>query len=698
VPELATPIDSAPYIPLHAGPNEPVGLLGAHKDAIAWSSAPRNYLLEWVRHVKDEKVENSFNHTLHHALKWLALCKDAEQYNLGRIQLLPEPAGKVRPVALVDYWTQRVMHPVHKWMMAVLSCLPADATYNQDGAVKDFAAQQGNDPVWSIDLKSATDLIPLALYESVFKAVWGEETTTLWLALLSDRAFARPKELVTEDVPEYVYYNRGQPMGTLSSWASMALVHHAIALYAAYKAEKDMPFTRYRVLGDDIVIGDQSVAEQYLSACSSLRIPTSKPKTVVGRTFIFASQVYVNGVNVSPMSLREELGIQSPSQRIEMALRAVSRGWLTDKSSVSRFLRLLISPHNYRRAVKSWKQGKLGNVAQAALGSAFAIGRQVLDRLGFQESKFMPFLLCLQGKVQALVGSQNDPSLKESSHAGDIKLSLAVAMCQRAHRLCRERLYMLQQAEIRWMDWISNMNGTGFRPTGLYPTGLRPTYPKEARTASWKADHTNTLWEYPTATDLKLAYCASLWPAIRDSYEIYFGVASLHSPVPDIIALEAEDEGYGEEDCGMGMSFTEDPLSEMSTPGGRSIAVPKLRKAVGGILLFIHETLETLVKGPEALGTKDPLELVDAVFKAIAKMPRIPTFENLESLRPSRKPQDVDAARTWVRQMKDINMVLDYIPMTEMPTVGGKPTLSLHEEAILASLPSWGQDKNKVFT
>lgn len=36
-------------------------------------------------------------------------------------------------------------------------------------------------------------------------------------------------------VPEYIRYAVGQPMGALSSWAMLALTHHFIVQYAAYR-------------------------------------------------------------------------------------------------------------------------------------------------------------------------------------------------------------------------------------------------------------------------------------------------------------------------------------------------------------------------------------------------------------------------------------------------------------------------------
>jgi hypothetical protein len=61
--------------------------------------------------------------------------KGLDTYCLSRLVLLPEPAGKVRTIGIVDYWTQRALYPLHRWMLGVLSCLPADCTFDQEGGI-----------------------------------------------------------------------------------------------------------------------------------------------------------------------------------------------------------------------------------------------------------------------------------------------------------------------------------------------------------------------------------------------------------------------------------------------------------------------------------------------------------------------------------------------------------------------------------
>jgi len=52
-------------------------------------------------------------------------------------------------------------------------------------------------------------------------------------------------------------------MGALSSWGMLALTHHVIVQVAAARVGFDKTFTDYAILGDDIVVANQSVAKAY---------------------------------------------------------------------------------------------------------------------------------------------------------------------------------------------------------------------------------------------------------------------------------------------------------------------------------------------------------------------------------------------------------------------------------------------------
>jgi hypothetical protein len=267
---------------------------------------------------------------------------------LGRLHAIYEAAGKVRIVAICDYFTQLVCEPIHKYIFALLKGNAQDGTFDQEGAVRSFA-EKGYREIYSFDLKSATDLIPLELYLEVLTPLFGRKITELWSRLLTDRWFLAPHESQDElrrfsESPEsfrtppvgsrirkvgpayYVKYTRGQPMGALSSWGSMALVHHAMVQFAA-RPYFDVWFVAYRVLGDDIVIADARVAAAYVDLCKRYGIALSLAKSLVSKdgVFNFASQTFRKEDNLSTISLKEAIAASTWPARTALALRVLSR-------------------------------------------------------------------------------------------------------------------------------------------------------------------------------------------------------------------------------------------------------------------------------------------------------------------------------------------------------------------------------------
>nr|UJQ92460.1 MAG: putative RNA-dependent RNA polymerase [Mitoviridae sp.] len=338
-------------------------------DAQAWRNAPRNYPLEWFLMHKDRLMsENLEAQAIEH--QWLpdGLPGDTEDINspyrpvlsigkilmavrpskafqakggpiLGRLHTIDEPAGKVRVVAICDYWTQAALKPVHDYLFEILRCIPQDATFDQDGIVQSYY-QRGLSPHWSFDLKSATDLIPLALYKELLKhfllcegedGSMGETRTALWASMLTDRDFSLPpKETLDQElIHSSVRYNTGQPMGALSSWASMAFVHHSLVQFAHYRATgKAVWFTDYLVLGDDVDIASlEAVSTAYKEICAAFGIIIGFAKSLHSKQncFEFANRRFSPDGDISPLSLREELACSTWMERIEFAKRILRR-------------------------------------------------------------------------------------------------------------------------------------------------------------------------------------------------------------------------------------------------------------------------------------------------------------------------------------------------------------------------------------
>jgi hypothetical protein len=236
---------------------------------------------------------------------------------VGKLAQKFEAAGKIRVFAISDYWTQWILRPLHTSLFEVLRDHPCDATFEQEGRVEQFS-KRNYSFIASYDLKSATDLIPIQLYEYVIGHWTSSRVASEWVSLLTQRDY-QFKQKVDPMNTQFVdiRYSRGQPMGTLSSWAGLAMVHHFLVYLSALRAGKPN-FQDYLVLGDDIVIADEAVAKAYVLVCSDYGITIGFAKSFVSRTgmFQFASQNLIKSENISPISLKEALNVTGISYNL----------------------------------------------------------------------------------------------------------------------------------------------------------------------------------------------------------------------------------------------------------------------------------------------------------------------------------------------------------------------------------------------
>jgi hypothetical protein len=217
---------------------------------------------------------------------------------LGRFGVKEEPCGKKRLFAISDYWTQSVCKPLHDYLMATLKRLPMDGTWDQSRAsdmVREETAM--GTKLYSFDLSAATDRFPVRFTELVLGPLIGPDAASAWVTLLTERPYCYKGR-------DY-YYNAGQPMGTLSSWAAFALSHHVVVQLSARLAGYEGLFTGYALLGDDIVIFDQDVATEYRDYMDWLHVEINMDKSVVGVGLAeFAKRIFYKGHEVSGVPAR----------------------------------------------------------------------------------------------------------------------------------------------------------------------------------------------------------------------------------------------------------------------------------------------------------------------------------------------------------------------------------------------------------
>jgi hypothetical protein len=99
-------------------------------------------------------------------------------------------------------------------------------------------------------------------------------------------------------------------MGAYSSWAMLALTHHFIVQVSAWRCGYPITslYKAYALLGDDLVIGDKDVADSYLRIMAALGVGINLAKSIIsdqGSGLEFAKRTFIDGQDVSPISLRE---------------------------------------------------------------------------------------------------------------------------------------------------------------------------------------------------------------------------------------------------------------------------------------------------------------------------------------------------------------------------------------------------------
>lgn len=255
--------------------------------------------------------------------------------NLGKLSIKEEAAGKMRIFAMVDAFTQWSCRPLHDGIFySILKYIPQDGTFNQMAPVNLLLSLKPK-YLASFDLKAATDRIPLEPQTNLIAGLMGREYSVMWGNLLTGRTYWLKQPFVPSQPLNYAV---GQPMGALSSWPSLALIHHFIVQFCAYKVYGTLRwFTLYAVLGDDIVIGDRLVAEEYKAIMSRLGVVIGLAKSIIspsGTTLEFAKRTIHNSVDTSPVPLKELQAVfRSPS-----ALVAFSRKYNLSFTALAKVL------------------------------------------------------------------------------------------------------------------------------------------------------------------------------------------------------------------------------------------------------------------------------------------------------------------------------------------------------------------------
>lgn len=223
---------------------------------------------------------------------------------VSRLHNLPDKEGKVRIIAIMDGVTQAVLYPLHCMVFAILKLIPNDFTHNQRSAVgyivnrsQSLKNRQVTVLFHCFDLSAATDRLPLSVQAPIVGGLLGNASLgENWANLISKRNFTYGGSLIRYEV--------GQPMGAYSSFAMLALTHHAIIQYAWWLLGGGGWCRDYAIVGDDIVILTKPLALKYKEIMAGLGVPINSLKTFISDDFFeFCKRYVLSGHDVSPLPI-----------------------------------------------------------------------------------------------------------------------------------------------------------------------------------------------------------------------------------------------------------------------------------------------------------------------------------------------------------------------------------------------------------
>jgi len=276
-----------------AGPNGP-GLQGALADLVMLKDSP---ILESLKHFykPDAPLWRLLTSIDQPRFQLLLSYFRVSPKRLRKLSIKNDREAKSRVFAILDYWSQSALRPLHDGVFSILRRLPGDCTYDQGRLLDDFANTKTNQSFHSLDLTAATDRFPIEIQWRLLRLLVGESVATAWKELMVQEPFAHKGSSYK--------YSAGQPMGAYSSWPIFTLSHHMIIFIAALRAGLSQRQAKrcYMILGDDIVIRHDETARQYREILKSLDVEINEAKTHISKdTFEFAKRWYYKGLEVSP--------------------------------------------------------------------------------------------------------------------------------------------------------------------------------------------------------------------------------------------------------------------------------------------------------------------------------------------------------------------------------------------------------------
>jgi len=200
-------------------------------------------------------------------------------HNLGNISLIQEPGYKARCIANPSRVLQAALEPLKHDLEIMLRKLKTDCTHDQLAGVKYIQSwlKEGR-TVYSVDLSDATNLFPWPYQKAILDKVFVHPDHKIMIDIMDRCATGPWKTHLKDGSPEVTFFSRGQPLGLGPSFHTFALAHNTLLAGICHKHKLEPSF---RILGDDVAIGNQKLHDIYRSTLINLGCKVSESKTFI---------------------------------------------------------------------------------------------------------------------------------------------------------------------------------------------------------------------------------------------------------------------------------------------------------------------------------------------------------------------------------------------------------------------------------
>jgi hypothetical protein len=203
----------------------------------------------------------------------------ADSSTPGHISFIQEGGCKARVVAVPNIWCQGMFQILDNQLSCMNRKLPVSCVHNQVRGANFLKEKLAEGTVYCYDLSSATDRFPLELQTAVLEGLGLKHYADAMHELVKV-PFKVNTKVDGVPVQEQWSYKTGQPMGLYGSFHLFNLTH-CLLLAVLCDDVGLKPEDVYRVIGDDVVITNSSVANLYKQCLEGLDVGVSPTKSII---------------------------------------------------------------------------------------------------------------------------------------------------------------------------------------------------------------------------------------------------------------------------------------------------------------------------------------------------------------------------------------------------------------------------------